>query len=283
MAVRTWTGDVSGDWNTTGNWDEGSVPVNGDEVYIVSGSVSIVGFDAADVTLDSLTVGAQYTGSIGTSGGKMQISSTNFDYSGTGTSAYYEVTYTTLTIQNTSTSDDALNLYGDSDTITTLRILGGRGGINIDSSCNITTTIEQIGSDGVTTNIADSTTIGGSCTLAMDSGKLDLNQAIPTITIFGGELVAALDTGTVTTINQYGGRVRWNPTASCTITTLTLYNGLFDSKNSTSPAFTITNATVHEGGLIDERSGLENAVWTNPVAVEGGDIRYDSGRSVTIN
>jgi len=144
------------------------------------------------------------------------------------------------------------------------------------------TTIEQIGADGVTLNIADSTTIGGSCALTMDSGKLELNQAVPTITVFGGELEAVLDTGTVTTLEQYGGRIRWKPSNTCTITTLTLYSGLFDSRDSTSATFTITSTTVF-GGIIDERSGLQNAIWTNPISMEGdGEVRYDIGREITV-
>lgn len=282
MATRTWSDSAAdGDWTNTANWVETTVPISGDDVYIVSGSVDIDGDDQNLVTLDSLTVGQKYTGSIGTSGVKLQISATNFDYSGQGTGTYIEGTFTTVTVQNTSSDDDALNIYGSSDTITTLRILGGRGGINIDSTCNITTTIEQIGADTVTTAIADGTTIGGSCELTMDSGKMELNQAVATITIFGGELVATLDSGTVTTLNQYGGRIRWNPTASCTITTLTVYSGLFDSRDSTAPAFTITNATIFDG-TVNETSGIQNASWTNPIAMEGGEVLWDSGRVLTV-
>lgn len=282
MATKTWTGTTNSNWNEAGNWSPSGVPASSDSVYITSTSDDIVGYNGSAVALADLVVGQQFTGKIGTSGTKMQIDATNFDYSGVGESAYFEGTYTTLTVQNTSTADTALNLSGSSDTITTLRILGGRGTINIASSCNIVTTIEQIGADGVTTNIADSTTIGGSCALTMDSGKLELNQAVPTITVFGGELEAVLDAGTVTTLNQYGGRIRWKPSASCTITTLTVYSGLFDSRDSTAPAFTITNATVHENGIVNEASGLQNATWSTPIAMEGGEVKYDIGREITV-
>lgn len=285
MATRTWVGGTDGDWGTASNWAEASVPITGDDVYIVSGSADIDGSDQSAVTLDKLVVGTQYTGLIGTSGTKLQISATDFDYASNGTSTYIEGTYTTLTVQETSTSATALNLYGSSDTITTLRILGGRGGINIDSSVAFgsASKVEQIGAAGVTTNIADGTTIDASCTLTMDSGKLEMNQAIATITVFGGELLATLDSGTVTDLDLYGGRVRWNPTASCTITTLTLYSGLFDSRDSIAPAFTVTNTTLHENGTINEQSGLANAVWTNPINMEGGEVKYDIGRLVTIS
>jgi hypothetical protein len=110
---------------------------------------------------------------------------------------------------------------------------------------------------------------------------MELNQAVPTITIFGGDLEAALDSGTVTLLEQYGGKCRWSPSADCTITTLLLYSGLFDSRDSTAPTFTITTTTIHQDGTLDERSGLENATYGS-IALEGGDIRFDSGRAVTI-
>ena len=281
MATRVWTGAVDSTWNTAGNWDTG-VPVSTDDVYIVSGSVDITGYDANAVTLGKLVVGNQYTGSIGSSGTKLQISATNFDYSGTGAGAYFEGTYTTLTVQDTGTNSTALNLYGDSDTITTLRVLGGSGTIVIDSSCSFASgAIEQIGADGVTLSIADSTTLTGA-TLTMDSGIVEMNQAVPTVTVFGGELKATLDGGTVTTLNQYGGKVRWKPTAACTLTTLTIYSGLFDCSDSTSSVFTIQNCTIHESGQLDERSGIENATYTNPISL-GGEMFFDAGRSVTIS
>lgn len=279
MATRTWTGDTDGDWDTAGNWSEGAVPIDADDVYITSGSVSIDGFDASATELTSLTVGSSYTGTIGSSGTKLKIDATTFNFAGASDAYIDDSIFTNLIVQSTSPSNTALNL--SNVTITNLRVFGGFGTVTV-SSGSITTKIEQIGADAVTLNIADDLTIGGSCTLTVDSGTLQLNQAVPTITVFGGMVDIQLDSGTITTLNQYGGRIRWIPTASCTITALNLYSGLFDSKDSTSPTYTITDATVHENGTIDERSGLENATYTNPVSIEGGEIRYDSGRSVTI-
>ena len=211
----------------------------------------------------------------------MQISATDFDYSGRGDTCYIEGDFTTITVQETSTSANALNLYGaGADDITTLRILGGRGTINVDASQDVTT-VEQIGADGVTLVIADSTDLTGA-SLTMDSGTVEANQAFPTMTIFGGDCICTFDTGTVTTFNQYGGRVRWNPTAACTITNLTIYAGLFDSRDSTSPTYTITNCTIHEQGILDERSGLGNAIYSNAISVEGGEIKVID-RAVTIS
>ena len=280
MTTRQWISTSSNAWDTAANWSGTAVPVDGDDVFITSGSVDIDGFDASATELTSLTVGSQYTGTIGSSGTKLELDATTFNFSGNG-DTYIEGIYTDLTVQDTSTSETALNLSGS--TITTLRVLGGKGTVTVAADSTISTAIELIGADGVTLNIADNATIGGSCTLIADSGRLELNQAVPTITIYGGVADIQLDSGTVTTLNQYGGRIRWIPTAACTITTLNLYAGLFDSRDSVSPVFTIIDSTVHEDGVIDERSGLENATYTNPINIEGGEIRYDTGRSVTIS
>ena len=279
MPTRTWTGNTDGDWNTASNWAETAVPGDGDDVYITSGSVSIDGYDASATDLTSLTVGSSYTGTIGSSGTKLKINATTFNFAGASDAYIDGSTFTNLIVQSTSSSSTALNL--SNVTITNLRVFGGFGTVTV-SSGEITTKIEQIGADGVTLNIADGLTIGGSCTLTVDSGILQLNQAVPTITVFGGLVDIQLDSGTITTLNQYGGRIRWIPTASCTITALNIYSGLFDSKDSTSPTYTITDATVHENGTINEASGISNATWTNPISMEGGKILYDSGRSVTI-
>ena len=277
----TWVGGTSSVWTNTANWSPAQLPISGDSVFIVSGSVDITGVDQNLIVLARLVVGTKYSGSIGSSGTKLQISATDFDYSGRGDTCYIEGDFTTITVQETSTSANALNLYGaGADDITTLRILGGRGTVNVDASQDVTT-VEQIGADGVTLVIADSTDLTGA-SLTMDSGTVEANQAFPTMTIFGGDCICTFDTGTVTTFNQYGGRVRWNPTAACTITTLTIYAGLFDSRDSTSPTYTITNCTIHEQGILDERSGLGNAIYSNAISVEGGEIKVID-RVVTIS
>ena len=280
MADRVWVGGTSGVWSLAANWSPATVPVAADDVYIVSGSVSITGYDASAVTLGRLVVGSQYTGTIGGSVAKMQISATDFDFSGSQ-DCYFEGDYTTVTVQDTAATSTALNLSGaGSDNITTLRILGGKGTVNIAASQELTT-IEQIGADGVTLNIADAVTMT-SATLTMDSGVVEMAEAITAITIFGGELKSTIGSGTVTTLDQYGGRVRWNPSATCTISTLTIYAGLFDSSNSTAPSFVITNTTIHEQGVLNEQSGLLNATFSTALNMEGGEIKYDAGRTVAI-
>ena len=279
MATKTWIG-TDGSWSTAGNWSPSGVPADADTVFITSGSDDIDGDNQSAIELARLVVGPKFTGKIGTSGTKMQIDADVLDFSGAG-DTYLDGFYTTTTVQDTGTSATALNLSGA--TIATLRIVGGKGNVNIASTITLSTTIEMIGANGVTLNIADSTTIGGSATLTMDDGKVELGQAVPTITIYGGELEATLDTGTVTELTSYGGRVRWKPTLDCTITTLTLYGGTFDSRDATTATYTITNCTIHEGATLDERSGTRAAVYSNAISMQGGEVRLDAGRGLALS
>ena len=283
MADKTWAGETDV-WDLAGNWEPSGIPVAGDTVFIVSGSQDIAGSAPASGSVTRIVVGPKYTGSIGTLATKLQIDTATLDFGGRSGSSYLQGSYTTVTVQDTASGSTALNLYGSSDTITTLRIVGGRGTINIDSSCNITTTIEQIGASGVTTNLAAGTTIGASCTLVMDSGTFVMDTAIPTVTVFGGDLESNIPSvETIGLLEVYDGRVRFNPTAACIITLLTMYGGRMYTTESTAPVFTITNCTMHEHAVLDERSGLKNTLFQNPAKMEGGEIKYDIGREVTIS
>ena len=229
MADKLWVGGSSSVWTLAANWSPAAVPVASDDVYITGGSVDIASVDQNTIALGRLVVGAGYSGNIG-SGGALQIDATSLDYSGQGTTANFKGTYTTVTVQDTSASATALNIAGASDTIATVRILGGKGTITLGATCEITGAIEQIGATGVITIVEDGITLT-TVDITCDSGTLRLQEPPTNLTVFGGEVVAELDTGTVTAVKIYGGRLRWNPTAACTITTLIIYSGTFDSRD----------------------------------------------------
>ena len=275
MADKLWVG-ADDDWATSGNWSPVDKPIAGDDVYITGGTQDIAAYSEA-IALGRLVVGAGYSGSIA----ELTIDASSIDYSGQGTTAIFKGTYPTVTVQDTSTSDTALKIDGSGDLVGVVRILGGKGTVTLGANCEITGTIEQIGASGVTTIIQDGITLT-TVDIICDSGKLQINEAPTNLTLFGGDVDALLDAGTVTAVDIYGGRLRWSPTASCIITTLTVYSGTFASRESAAPEFTITNSTVHEAGIIDERSGLENARFYNPVNMEGGRIHFDIGRSITL-
>jgi len=276
---KLWVG-ASDVWDLASNWSPAAVPVATDDVYITGGSQDIAAADESDIALGRLVVGAGYTGNIG-SGGALHIDATSLDYSGQGSTANFKGTYTTVTVQDTSPSTTALNLAGSSDTIATVRILGGKGTVTLGATCEITGAIEQIGATGVTTLLQNGITLS-TVDVTCDSGTLRMEETPTNLTVFGGEVVAELNTGTITAVDIYGGRLRWNVTAAVAITTLVVYAGTFDSRDSAAPEFTIGTATVHEAGTLNEMSGLENATYTNPINLEGGNVLFDIGRQVSL-
>jgi len=54
--TETWTGAVSSDWNTPGNWSGGAVPVHGDSVIIPSGTPNTATLSDATLTGETITV-----------------------------------------------------------------------------------------------------------------------------------------------------------------------------------------------------------------------------------
>lgn len=55
-ATETWTGAVSSDWNTPGNWSGGAVPVSGDNVIIPAGTPNNATLSDATLTGETITV-----------------------------------------------------------------------------------------------------------------------------------------------------------------------------------------------------------------------------------
>lgn len=74
MATRTWTGAVSGNWGTAGNWLEAAVPETGDDVYFRLNAIDVTeGLDQSAVRLASLRIEQTYTGKIGTASAYLRI------------------------------------------------------------------------------------------------------------------------------------------------------------------------------------------------------------------
>lgn len=286
MANKTWTGTSSSVWDLDANWSPSGIPAAADTCFIVSGDVDITGATVASGSVTRIVVGANYTGSIGTSALNLGVDCADLDYGGRGDEAHFLGTYTTVTVQETGSGDSALNIYGNGtdDRLTTLRIVGGRGGINIDGTCKFNTgaVIDQIGSNSVTTTLGSAITFDGTCQATIDSGVFVMDVAIPNITMFGGTLESTLASGTITLWEIYDGRAKFTPTASCTITQLVMYGGNFDTEDSTAPSFTIVDCTLFDSSLLSENSGLRNISFSSPVEMEGGEIKYDIGRTVVI-
>ena len=121
--------------------------------------------------------------------------------------------------------------------------------------------------------------------ITIDAGKVLTYEHIDTLTQFGGTVTFANgDDGTTptTTITLYKGVIKYQPTSTAVLTTLVAYGGYFDMRGCNSPSHTITNATIYSGSMIDERNGLANCIYTNPITSNGGVFMPDLGRAITV-
>lgn len=79
MATRTWSGGAAdGNWGTAGNWD--TAPITGDDVIINTTNASYPDIDSGLTTgidLNSLTIGPNFSGKIGSASAALSIAITN--------------------------------------------------------------------------------------------------------------------------------------------------------------------------------------------------------------
>tara|TARA_R110000824_G_scaffold226205_3_gene413903 strand:+ start:782 stop:1684 length:903 start_codon:yes stop_codon:yes gene_type:complete len=299
MADRTWTGTTDGDWEDDANWGGESFPTGGEDVFFTSGSVSVdTTLDQSNIELASLTIGPKYTGTIGiaatetplklgsiagriTYGQKVGVCYISGDTSGA------DAIFADVIVEATSTESPALNFV--TCDITNLTMLGGKGTVYIGTGVDITSTILMIGCRSVTLEIDSAATI--ECNITISDGRLVTPIATNNLTMFGG-LVEMADggDGTTDTITIYDGIFKCKAPADTTITDLVVYQGFFDARAATAPGMlqvagtgiTITNTTVYEGGILDERNGLQNVTYSTPIKVRGGIVYLNAGRSMLI-
>ena len=302
MAIRVWKGTFTGqygNWGEGHNWldengaDAGVVPVASDDVYFTSGSQDVQADTvvSSGLTLASLNFGTKWTGSFvtvvnATSGttttdtlAVAEINATTLDYANKVGSVGLKGSFATVNVQATSTDSPALKL--DDCPITNLSITGGSGTILLAATTAVTGAINMIGAKSVRLEIEASTTVSAA-DITMDSGRVVCYEEIDTAILFGGTLEMVNASGTSGTITIYQGTCRYKPTAEVVLSNLMMYGGYFDMRGCNAPKHTITNTTLNSGSMIDERNGLANAVYTNPILVNGGIVKADLGRQVTV-
>ena len=280
MATRTWNGTdatTPNDWSVAGNWDEAAVPVNGDDVYFVTGSADVTaGLNQSAVSLNSINFGVKWSGSIATA---LQVDATNVDYANKLGTVFLEGAYTTVNVQATSIDSPALKF--EDSTVTTLRVTGGSGTVFVDENSTVSGSVDMIGAGSVKVEIEAGATVSAA-DITIDEGTFLTYEEVDTVTQFGGTVAFVNASGTTNTITMYKGTCKYKPTGAATLSTLTMYGGFFDMKGCNAPSHTITNATLYSGSMIDERNGLSNCTYTNALAINGGIVKYDLGRNVTV-
>ncbi len=286
MATKYWDGGgAAGDFDDANNWSDNAIPVGGDTLIFSDNSEDITGGDFSAVTSAStiIIVGNLWTGEFGSSGSYLKINCGTFEYSGKGKASYVEFNsaVTTVSIAETGSGSTALNLGGTS-TITTLRIVGGSGTINATGARTITT-VEIFGARSVILDLS-SVAISGT-TLRMDSGSISIGDSFTNIEVSGGSLTITGNPTAISTLDIYGGRVKYNASGSTAAITsrLAVYDGEFDASELTASVATISGTVLYEDGKIDERNGLETITWSGGITTNGGDLLLDAGRLLTIS
>jgi len=157
-----------------------------------------------------------------------------------------------------------------------LRVLGSNGTVNVADSSTVTN-LELIEATFAEVIMGTSVT---NTNITVSAGKVSTASNVTTAEVISGILVIS-GSATCTTLTQHStALVQY--TTSGTLTTLTINGGTFDLSQSTASSVTITNCTLMEGGVVDERSGLGGGVWTNGIISKGGLVLTDIGRTITL-
>lgn len=245
MANRTWEGATSGDWGTAGNWVEGSVPVNGDDVRIPATSTQAInaGLNQSAVTLTSLVVedGAP---AIGTETAYLQIGTGAFRFAGSGTSLIdLGSSAIVVYVDDTATpAEGYAGLYLKGSAISQLILNGGHTALAW--RVGETATATSIRINGLAAIYWGGSSVTNT-TFHANSGTAVIQHAVTTCNVNGGS-VKSQGSAAIGTWNVYGGIAY--PESSGTITTLNMYGGL-TSMLSSGVARTVTTWRIEPGAI----------------------------------
>jgi hypothetical protein len=253
MATRTWL-DQDGDWSNTSNWSGGSAPTASDDVEILEGeqdiTTSLPG-SGSGINYASLTVGPNFTGSIGTAGAPLYVGDVasvtyrsrlasqcfiavdsgddiaKLIVDGTGGTAY-GLMIVAGTVTDAVVKSAQRFRIGASATVTTLRSVGQDVVIVAESGSTLTTVNAVLG------NI---TCYGAAGTINMAGATWNhVGQTVfnvTTLNLYSGTFHNHAGGGTTTTVNQHGGTYNANggKGQTRTVTTYNQYAGSLDRRN----------------------------------------------------
>ncbi len=287
MSKVYWVGGTSSlttDANTAANWSTGSLPVNGDDVYIeapTSGSTFNITTSLSSlsgVTLNSLNIAQNYTGTIGTTAAYWQISATtiNIGYSFSNSSS----SGSTLIKLNVGTVQTTVNVINSAQTSSLstggpIAILGTHAS-NVLNVINGTVSVAAVATEVATfatINNDGNITIGPGVTLTTlnNTSTCKLRCGATTINFQGGTLTTS-DSGAITNLNANSGTAKLNSTG--TITNLNVFSSVVDF--SASPASrTVTNCTIYNQGSLNLNNGVKNSItMTNGIITKANPGQY---------
>lgn len=260
MATCVWTGAVSGNWATAGNWVGGVVPADGDDVWFIDNDRDLnEGLDTQDTELANLYVDMTYTGKIGTEGSFLILDTDNV-WIGRHDGLNAPMGSPMWKIDLGSTAATAVTIYETARTgignYYPLRLLTNHANNTIKIYDGVVAIEEQPGDVGQCSQIdvGSSTTspvvlTGSGLTCATFnwwSGDNRSRSASTTESIYSGDTVHE-STDPKTAVNAYGGTLYIDNCGA--ITNLYLKAGMVDTTR-TRNILTINTATLYPGGGI---------------------------------
>lgn len=286
MATRTWTGTSSTDWHTTGNWDEGAVPTEVDDVYF-NGQQATQGVTAsADIEFDTLNVGEDFGYNMFNSGNPGAVNNnagavdaTLVDYRGTGDCYLQAASGQTINLVNVNTTNRRQTAFqiGGAGTVDQLNVL--RGHCTVQSSigtltfCLISYVENVIGDailvwEGSGSGFAELRQVGGRSllqsgvtTVHLHNGKIEVTTgAITTLNVCGGTFIYNSNGTIIGTVNQAGGIVDLSQNVlGKEITLYNLFAGVLDAGGNVNIVLTTLNQYLP--GVFNRRGGQTPGTW----------------------
>jgi hypothetical protein len=303
MADRTWTGTTNGNWGTSTNWLEGSVPVSGDDVFFLSNNVEVTaGLNQSAVTLNSLSIDSTYTGKIGASGiagAYLQIGTATCNIGRAGASGQVGDHSLRLNL-DFGASTVAVNIYGTASTaydtgeppvrlkgsgISQLNVGDGTVGVATHPTETATVTALRVAQNSTSASPLVFTGRGATVTTwDVKAGEVhdysDGNST--TITVAGGDFTRHGD-GDVGMLNVRAGTVHWNGIGDITDSNV---RGTIDFTRDPR-AKTVDGCTVVPGAIIDADNGNPLSItFTNGILCEScnlDDVTIRTSRHVTVS
>lgn len=228
MALRTWDGTDTGnegDVNVAANYVEGSVPVNGDDLFIPSGSNAITASLSAlsAVTLGDVIIEANTN--IGSSLADFQIDPDRLIINSNAGIQYIDIGAAAIDViveraPNGSGSENGLELIGSAIAALAVKGSGSIGLASRPGESATATNLRVVGNANVY--------VGNGVTLTnvlMRTGNVNIDCALTQALVRGGTFRTS-GTGAITTLEQRGGICIPNSTG--TIATYNHYDGLGD-------------------------------------------------------
>lgn len=262
--------NVDGNWTNASNWSDG-VPDAGDRVIISEGDKDITtNIDASAVNHESLFVGPNFTGTIGTPSSPLKLGTMTgkitIDAPKAGQINLFPVSVANFIVLNCGMAQYSCHLYDGG--VTDFYMAATKGSVLLGALSNPTTVWAQGGNETVLSAEYGATISN----YYQKSGFVHNEAAVGTLLeVSGGvfehyQATNTINIGTLQTMGSGLARIL----AKCTITAIAGRGGVIDMAKDRR-AKTVTNAYVLRGCTLDVGT-FGNVTFSNAPTIRGGKI-----------